>query len=189
MQLDNEVRTMRVKELHIENFRGIKHLCLEINSNGAVIYGMNGVGKTTIIEALNLVISRILDRALHGKIVSQGALKEEDVRFGSSFIDIKVCFELEDEEFTVNRVYSKSKKSAVSNQKSLHKLSTQLRNIMEDESNTGDLPIYVLYGVNRSVVDIPLRIRNKHSFDRKYTYEKSSIGTDFRTFFEWYTFV
>jgi predicted ATP-binding protein involved in virulence len=37
------------------------------------------------------------------------------------------------------------------------------------------------------VLDIPLRIRNKHGFDRLSAFEKAiESKIDFRTFFEWF---
>lgn len=45
----------------------------------------------------------------------------------------------------------------------------------------------VYYPVNRAVVDIPLRIRKKHSFELLSTYEDSlTVAANFRTFFEWF---
>ena len=162
---------------------------IAFDSSGAVIYGKNGIGKSTIIAALTLIVSRVLDRALNGKIVTQVTFKEDDVRFGSSMTTIEACFELEDNEYIISRTYNKTRRVQLisqTSQKQLNELSMQLRQIIEDDTNTSSLPIFVMYGVNRSVIDIPLRIRSKHSFERKYAYEKSSIGTDFRTFFEWY---
>ncbi len=52
-----------------------------------------------------------------------------------------------------------------------------------------NMPILVNYGVNRSVVDIPLRIRTKHEFDKLSTYQNAiESKIDFRTFFEWYRY-
>ena len=50
-----------------------------------------------------------------------------------------------------------------------------------------NLPIYVNYGANRLVTDIPLRIRKTHVFDPLYAYENAvQTKVDFRTFFEWF---
>jgi predicted ATP-binding protein involved in virulence len=50
-----------------------------------------------------------------------------------------------------------------------------------------NIPIYVNYGINRLVLDIPLRIRNKYAFDHLSAFEKAiESKIDFRTFFEWF---
>jgi predicted ATP-binding protein involved in virulence len=49
---------MRIKELKLHNFRGIKDLHLVFNSehNVVVLVGINGVGKSSILECINLSI-------------------------------------------------------------------------------------------------------------------------------------
>jgi predicted ATP-binding protein involved in virulence len=50
-------RIMRIKELELHNFRGIKYLHLVFNSprNVVVLVGVNGVGKSSILECINLL--------------------------------------------------------------------------------------------------------------------------------------
>ena len=45
---------MRIKNLHLENFRGFEKLDIEFleNSNVAALIGKNGAGKTTILDAI-----------------------------------------------------------------------------------------------------------------------------------------
>jgi predicted ATP-dependent endonuclease of OLD family len=49
---------MHVKELKLQNFRGIKDLHLVFNSehNIVVLVGVNGVGKSSILDCINLLI-------------------------------------------------------------------------------------------------------------------------------------
>lgn len=55
--------------------------------------------------------------------------------------------------------------------------------------NEVGMPIFVNYGVNRTVMDIPLRIRNTHIFDKESAFEKAiESKIDFRTFFEWFRY-
>ena len=50
------------------------------------------------------------------------------------------------------------------------------------------LPLVVYYPVNRAVLDIPLRIRTRHRFDRLAAYDGALSGdrNSFRVFFEWF---
>ena len=49
------------------------------------------------------------------------------------------------------------------------------------------MPIFVHYGTNRAVLDIPNRIRGKHVFDKLSAIEHAiDQELDFRAFFEWY---
>ncbi len=59
------------------------------------------------------------------------------------------------------------------------------KNFLQDEK--ANMPIFVNYGTNRSVLDIPDRIRKKHEFDKLSALERAIENElDFRTFFEWY---
>ena len=46
-----------LKRIIIKNFKGIKSLDLEFNDIRTILVGNNGVGKSTIIEALRLALS------------------------------------------------------------------------------------------------------------------------------------
>ena len=49
------------------------------------------------------------------------------------------------------------------------------------------LPVLVYYPTNRSVLDIPVRIRMQHAFNQFSTYENAlDSSARFRDFFEWY---
>ena len=54
-------------------------------------------------------------------------------------------------------------------------------------SDDTGMPIFVHYGTNRAVLDIPDRIRVKHNFDKLSAIERAiDQQLDFRAFFEWY---
>ena len=66
------------------------------------------------------------------------------------------------------------------------KLADNYRQLLTDDSNAS-LPLIAYYPVERSVLDIPLQIRGKHSFTQIEGYDSSlNRGVDFRRFFEWF---
>lgn len=175
---------MIIKELQIENFRGIKNLIIPLRATGAVLYGINGVGKSTVIKAINVLISQLLDKASQGRFKNTIRIHENDVSYGYSLAKITAKLLVGDQEYIIYRGYDKKKRNGFH-----HKIVNEIGDLIRTElaeNESSQLPIFAVYGVNRSVVDVPLRIRNKHSFDRMAAYEKSSVGTDFRVFFEWY---
>ena len=48
------------------------------------------------------------------------------------------------------------------------------------------MPLIVYYPVERGVLDIPLRIKGRHSFGQLDGYDNALQGVDFRRFFEWF---
>lgn len=55
--------TMRLKELHLENFQGIENLTIEPNGNSIDVYGTNGTGKTTVGNSISWLL---FDKSLDG---------------------------------------------------------------------------------------------------------------------------
>lgn len=84
---------MRVIELKIQNFRGIKDLHLMFNSehNVVVLVGINGIGKSSVLNCINLLV-KYYDLVLRGKThrrmsgspILQTFIQESDIRIGSS---------------------------------------------------------------------------------------------------------
>ena len=62
-----------------------------------------------------------------------------------------------------------------------------LRSKLEEDERT-HLPLALYYPVNRAVLDIPLRIKKRHPFDRLAAYDQALSGewSNFRVFFEWF---
>jgi predicted ATP-dependent endonuclease of OLD family len=54
---------MKIKHLQIKDFRGIDELSLDFGSDNInVIIGVNGVGKSTIIDCLCLLLSEYVEK-------------------------------------------------------------------------------------------------------------------------------
>ena len=58
---------------------------------------------------------------------------------------------------------------------------------LQEKQMRCSIPLFVYYPVNRVVLDIPLRIKMKHSFELLEAYDESlTSAANFRSFFEWY---
>jgi predicted ATP-binding protein involved in virulence len=64
------VKMMRVQRLELTHFRGIRHLTLDFPENVTVLVGVNGAGKTSILEALRASLALLLKMVQQG--VSEG---------------------------------------------------------------------------------------------------------------------
>ncbi len=83
-------RIMRVKELKLHNFRGIKDLHLVFNPkhNVVVLVGVNGVGKSSILDCINLFI-KYYKMVCHNINTYEGELYEyEELMLSISDISI-----------------------------------------------------------------------------------------------------
>ena len=89
---------MRFSFLHIENFRGIRQLHIELDPTMTVVVGRNGAGKSSILDALGeharLIRSHLKGRGRGGM---NRRLSARDVRLGASRFELALKFTFEDE--------------------------------------------------------------------------------------------
>ena len=53
---------MKLLELEIHNFRGIRDLSIEPEGNNFLIYGPNGSGKSAVVDALDFLLTGQISR-------------------------------------------------------------------------------------------------------------------------------
>ena len=70
---------MRIQELHLQNFRGFKDLKITFpKSNVAVFIGVNGVGKSSILNAIAILLTQIVAKLCQETPRKVGILLAED---------------------------------------------------------------------------------------------------------------
>lgn len=178
---------MKINRLQIDNFRGIKKQELILDGKGTIFFGMNGVGKSSILRAVSILFSKLIQKAIKNKYKNTMDIDISDIMFGQSKAKLKVDFSLDEiNEFSYNRSIERKMKKKTHTSKSIDKFgATFYDKYIEDENE--NMPIFVNYGVHRVVLDIPLRIRKNHSFEKISAFEKAiESKIDFRTFFEWF---
>jgi predicted ATP-binding protein involved in virulence len=180
---------MRITKLSLTHYRGAESLHLELDPHLNVFIGVNGSGKSTVLDAVAIMLSWAVNR-----IKSVGAsgrpIAEADITNGFSSASINIACTSDNQIITWKLAKSRKGHNQQENHSNFNQLSdfakkTQTR-ILETNKNTS-LPLFIYYPVNRAVLDIPLKINNKHSFDILSIYNESlTSGTDFRVFFEWF---
>ena len=180
---------MKVTKLNLTNFRDAHALPIELKPKLNVFVGVNGSGKSTVLDAIAIMLSWAVSR-INRSGASGRPIVESDITNGKSTSSIQLSCEAEGR--TIEWKLSKVRKGhAASEDKSnLHELNDYAKGIQNNISETSEkvnLPLFVYYPVNRAVVEIPLRIRGKHLFDLLAAYDGAlSSGANFKTFFEWF---
>ena len=67
-----------VRELHIQNFRGIRDASIELDERVTVFFGSNAAGKTTVLDALAIGLGAITARVPNAK--GRDFAKSGDIR-------------------------------------------------------------------------------------------------------------
>jgi predicted ATP-binding protein involved in virulence len=188
---------MRIRSLHLRNFRGIAALDLPYPSGvqSVVLVGVNGSGKTAILDATAILLSRLEAQIRSAK--GRGRhFSGEDIQLGSSSTKnaLAIDWNGSSASWTGSRVNGKPLSLFESPLPSLPglelgvtPLASKIRQHLEADEDY-NIPLMVYYPVNRAVLDIPLRIRKKHQFDQATAYSQALEGgsASFRIFFEWF---
>lgn len=170
------------------------------SSNITVIVGNNGAGKTTLLKSLATSLSWLVARIRTERGIGSHLI-DDDIRNGASFAMVAVALidgskarsnvpkKVTDEilfVWTVARSKQGRKSSVHSELTETSRLADLYRTKLTADDKAS-LPLIAYYPVERSVLEIPLKIKTKHTFDQLDGYDNSlNRGVDFRRFFEWF---
>lgn len=155
---------MKVKKLKIENFRGIRKMELELHPQMNVFIGVNGSGKSSVLDMIAMLFSR-------SPLFSDGDILpvfSKDIHRGIGNIFGGLHFDSLDSEYLLNMSFSEGHQSSdtiSNNEESTNATGYPCRglNTLRKEIADGELkqsyPLVVYYPINRAILDIPERIR------------------------------
>lgn len=201
---------MKINTIGLQNFKAFTstpegdELEVFLGGKSTVFYGVNGAGKSTLLSAASYALWPFINRLN----ISQGKdyqtmssdLLHKGKRYTKNGNNCCVLLSLIDGD---NEFYLEKGIQVKSNGTTapLYRNSPYLKQLVEyftnnylaDEDSLDDgiciqnMPIFLNYGTNRSVLDVPLRIRNNHSLTKRAALERAlESSLDFRTFFMWY---
>ena len=180
---------MHIHTMKLERYRGAQCLALVLHEKLNVFVGMNGVGKSSILDATAILLSWLVNR-----IKSAGSsgrpIIEADIKNGETSANLEMTLNEDDSYFgwSIAKVRKgRSKKDIGSNLASVSEVAKKMQSEISESHGQVNIPLFVYYPVNRVVLDIPLRIRDKQRFDLLSAYDEAlTSGANFRTFFEWF---
>jgi len=189
---------MVIDKLYLNDFRGIHELELDLDGKSTVLFGINGVGKTSVLAAINLLYANIINRLVKQRFKQSIKMEVSDIKYGKASAKIRAEFKFEDGVYGYSRsVYRKGQRVSLS--KELEQLVAHyeekyvIEETIDDENNLlqagqdYNIPIFVNYGVNRLVLKTPLRIRKTESYGQYAALEKAIENQiAFSKLFEWF---
>ncbi len=181
---------MKIKSIKLINYRGAVSLNIDFHRQLNVFIGVNGAGKSTILDSLAIMLSWLVKR-LKNTNASGQQISETEINNGQGTAIIEITGVTEDsQEITWKIVKTRTgyiHAGERSNFSQLNEYTQQIQRQITEHQGEINLPLFVYYSVNRAVLDIPLKIKTKHQFDSLSAYENAlTSGSDFRTFFEWF---
>ncbi len=183
---------MRVKRLQMTSFRGIGDLTLDFHeSEPTVLIGINGVGKSSILDCLSLLLSRFMEW-IGGYLPEEEIIKPIEMDISnhstSTHLIISILWDNGELNWEIVRI-----RNGVS-QDLGHEMTSSCANAIWrhwQKDPQYNIPLVVYYPVNRSALDITIEIPNKTDFNQIDAYDKALTGgqIDFASFFYWFRII
>ncbi|MDM8536375.1 AAA family ATPase [Desulfobacterales bacterium HSG17] len=175
---------MKFKKIELCNFRAVNKLSINLSKQLNVFVGVNGAGKSTIIDAIAITLSWLVNRIQRDN-ASGRPIPEISIRNAQTGGSITANINESDTNYCW--VIAKNVKGKNSEHKSRLGDTSKLAAAIRDKAPQTGLPVFAYYPVNRNVLDIPLRIRQKHTFELFECFDEALTGAaNFRHFFEWF---
>ncbi len=89
---------MKIKQLHLQNFRGIADLNFEFHERLSVLVGVNGAGKSSILDASAILLSRLTSTISTSKAGGR-LFAQEDIRNGADVAKVWLQVEFDGQMF------------------------------------------------------------------------------------------
>lgn len=208
---------MKVKRLQMTGFRGIGELTLEFDAGEpTVLLGVNGVGKSSILDCLAILLSWFMVRIvfdpetrkdlsesvrLYGKnfrsgfqqkdLVDERNFSEQDIKKGGNRTGSEITLSLDSQEvsWSLTKTLEKGSEEANSDLEDLERVTDGIRK--KWKTNAGaNIPLAVYYPVNRGFRDseLSLEIEESPAIKGADAYDEAlqGIAINFNSFFQWF---
>jgi len=191
---------MFLKKLELFDFRGITHLCLNFKPGVNLLVGVNGTGKSSVLDAMAILLSSFI-RRVEGAEKKSRRFTDSDVANNHSALlaSIELCYKKEKVSWSLARKSNKniidpvSDKIYSSDLKQLKEVTTEVYKQLVKQFINMDkllsLPIAVFYDVNRAVIAPPMQVKGLKDAQLFDVYDQAleqKSGADFNGFFKWF---
>ena len=189
---------MQIQSFSLKNIGQFQDLSVSLAptqhypSNITVFIGNNGSGKTSLLKSAATALTWFVARLKHDK--SNGTPIPESVILNTANAAAVEIIVNDQNLQQQSQAYTwRITKNRTARKAEFTTHLTELNQLTDDykyrlsENDQSSLPLIAFYPVERSVIDIPLKIREKHQFLQIDGYDNAlNNAVDFRRFFEWF---
>ncbi|MRG97565.1 AAA family ATPase [Polyangium spumosum] len=179
---------MRLQSLTVQDFRGFEQATVPFEPDVTVFVGVNGAGKTALLDATALLLSYLVAGIRTGRAAGK-RLRAEDIQSGASSASIRLSATFEGIGEVAWEVAATRPGHPKDRESSLAGLSAPIEATQASIARGApDLPLVVYFPTNRNALDIPDRIRKHSEFEPINSFDGALDAGErnFRAFFEWF---
>jgi predicted ATP-binding protein involved in virulence len=180
---------MKIRSLGLKNFRGFQDVQIHFPEDVAVLIGTNGAGKSSVLDAIAILLSEFVRQLLSDKKRTEKLLSDDDVNLNSKTVEISLS--VSDTSTAFTWMVSKSQRMELEYSKQLRPHIKQLQSQLANQPRLS-LPICVYYPTDRLIrLTSPLFIpkAKPYPFPQYNAFENAFDGsstTRFGDFFHWF---
>lgn len=177
---------MILRELEVSNYRPFRSERFSFSNRVTVIAGVNGRGKSAILDGLSLLLTRLLPQVTPAK-GGYKYLRPQDVHQGEHALKLSLSASFEDipVDFSIDYDQADGQRPT----KLLPQIKREIRRIYGDPQRAGDAaPIAVYYTTDRAAYRLPKRLLTGLPQDQRAAYHGALFNRqiDFRDFMSRY---
>ena len=180
---------MQIKSLTLKNFRGFKDTEITFSEGLTVLVGVNGAGKSSVLDALAIMLSWAVAR-IRTENGKGPRLAETDIHNGTESASAEMQLEYQGSVYawTLAGTRPGKENGTESDWKSLADFAGTVRHLITSTNEQCSIPVLCYYPVSRIVTSVPVGVpRNSRIFSLLETYDSARAGSaNFRAFFEWF---
>lgn len=182
---------MKLQRVSANHFKAFSEIDLELEGRSTVIAGINGVGKTTVLSAIAYLMHIWLNRLNPAQGKAFETIPSDAIAIGADGLEIACEIEMAGALYTLGRrrnAPEPNKRRATQSFLTLpYAAFTDTFRTTYLESDSGTMPIFAHYGVNRSVTNVTMRAVKEGYGDKLAALERAADNqANFQKFFEWY---
>lgn len=186
---------MKLRSMDIKGFRGLTELHVDFHQRLTVIVGENGIGKTSVLDALAILLDQYLARYVRGSAQKARQIKDSDIGLLMNPYEPETMLRLvvdvsaaEDLEWTLLR-QGRHEKLTSPRRSEFDALNAYVRARAEERGPAlAGEPLLVYYGQRRAVLDVPQRLRDSVGLEPEAAFHAAldAESLDFREFVAWF---
>ncbi len=179
---------MRIKYLSLENYRGFEKLEVEFpEKGGAVFIGVNGSGKTSILEGCAVLLDVFYSRMDESEQIPITGLSKKDIKLNAGGTSLNGLFIMEDDKLEIHADY-KGKIESREPAGIRGDIFEHFKERVQSEIGELNIPLFVYYPTKRFISDFPgleaEDISNLHPFSILSRAFRTNLS--FAEFFRWF---
>ena len=186
---------MKIKQVQIKNFRGIHDITLNLHEKANALMGINGSGKSSILDAIDYLLTPLVNIASENKQIIQHSgndFPETEIRITQDEAHLEITLikkgmENLQYELQAKIDFYQHDKSPSRTQFLVSHTNTIKKYLISSRKPGNGYCIFVYYPTSRFVNEVPLHAWHNRDFHITDAYKDAlNTKTNFHEFFEWF---